>query len=280
MNDAVSLDGHAGDRYAEPPDTLIPSQRSIISVPLPGLDRSDRILARGMALLARRRVRAVHGAEHIGPGNDPFILVLNHSTRMEALLVPAMLVMLRRGRRIHFLADWNFRLIPFVGLLYRRSGVITVMRKPARPRFLNILKPLVAPAVPAADEARSLLLDGSSVGVFPEGTVNRDPSRLLKGSLGAARLSLETGAKIVPAGLRFPRIPAGARVSESSAIEIHIGAPLVPQRAGAERASHASVKAWHRQMMAEIGRLSGKSPAPHAKEIEPCASLGDCLPAA
>ena len=32
----------------------------------------------------------------------------------------------RGGRLIHFLADWNFRLIPGIGLMYRRAETITV----------------------------------------------------------------------------------------------------------------------------------------------------------
>ena len=73
------------------------------------------------------------------------------------------------------MADWNFRMIPGLDLLYRRAGAITVARKPARPRFLNLTKPLFIDTVSPMEQARQHLISGRSVGMFPEGTVNRDP---------------------------------------------------------------------------------------------------------
>jgi 1-acyl-sn-glycerol-3-phosphate acyltransferase len=230
--------------------------------PLPVLGTLDRWLLRATALLARRQVIAVRGLEHVRAEADPFILALNHSTRREAILVPALLVLLRGGRRIHFLADWNFRLIPGVDLLYRRAGAISVMRKSARPRLLNVLKPLFADPLPALARARALLAGGRSVGVFPEGTVNRDPQHLRTGRLGAARLSLETGVPIVPAGIRFPTADPARAIPEDAPLEIRIGARLMPPRAPAsegEPASAAALRAWHATVMTEIGRLSGKA---------------------
>lgn len=252
----------AGMRPDSPPLT----RAAIWREPLPDLGLLDRLLARTTAAVARRKVRAVHGAEHVAPAADPFILALNHSTRIEALVVPAILVFLRRGRRIHFMADWNFRMIPPVDLLYRRSGAITVMRKSARPRFLNALKPLYAPAVPAMEQARACLLAGNPVGIFPEGTANRDPARLLRGRLGAARLSLETHVPVVPVGLRFPAIAPGHHVPEGSVMEIHIGAALHPVPPHEGPVSPARVRAWHARIMTEISRLSGKAWEPPAQE--------------
>ena len=92
----------------------------ILACPLPRLGPGDRLLLRALALCATRYVVAIDGLQHIGPAQDPFILVANRSTLRESLLVPAMLL-LHRG---DFLADWNFRLIPGVGLLYARAEVV------------------------------------------------------------------------------------------------------------------------------------------------------------
>ena len=237
-----------------------PAPREIMRWPLPYQRWTNRCLVRGLALLARRQVLVIHGLEHVRPAQDPFILALNHSTRREALLVPALLVLHRGGRLIHFVADWNFRLIPGIGMLYRRGGAITVARKPARPRVLNVLKPLYTDALPAMERARAYLNAGRSVGIFPEGTVNRDPQRLLRGRMGAARLSLETGAPIVPVGIRFPGAEPGEKISDRARMEIRIGAPLTPPALG----RHASaplpdVRAWHAAVMQEIAHLSGKA---------------------
>jgi 1-acyl-sn-glycerol-3-phosphate acyltransferase len=191
----------------------------------------------------------------VRPACDPFILALNHSSRGEALLVPALLTLYRHGRLIHFLADWNFRLIPGIGLIYRRAETITVTRKPARPRLLNVLKPLYARETSALARARAHLEAGRSVGVFPEGTVNRDPRQLLRGDRGAARLSLQTGVPVVPAGIRFR---AAGGTPAHSAMEVMIGAPLAPPRPKNDRPPLADVRAWHARVMSEIGVLCGK----------------------
>src|SRR5262249_35545949 len=146
----------------------------------------------------------------------------------EAVLVPALLCLLRGGRPIHFLADWNYRLIPGIGLIYRRAETVTVTRKSARPPILNVFKrDYLHPSSPL-DRARAQLLHGRSVGFFPEGAVNRDPLRLLPGRHGAARLSLETGAPVIPVGIRFPAAPANAPIARRALMQVHIGAPLAP----------------------------------------------------
>jgi 1-acyl-sn-glycerol-3-phosphate acyltransferase len=235
-----------------------PSAWAILSWPLPELMLTDRMLVRSIALVSRRKVRSLGGLDHIAPERDPFILAANHGTRQEAILLPALLFLLRHGRRIHFMADWNFRMIPGVDLLYRRAGAITVARKPARPRFLNIMKPLFTNAVSPMEQARQHLVCGRSIGVFPEGTVNRDPLRLLRGRLGAARLSLETGTPIIPVGLRFPTVPRGTAIPEGSPISIEVGEPLVPPPTPIPP-GYAHLSAWHERVMITIGRLSGKT---------------------
>jgi 1-acyl-sn-glycerol-3-phosphate acyltransferase len=230
-----------------------PAPREILRWPLPAQGPVDRWLIRALALIGRRRVLSISGLEHVRSACDPFILALNHNSRGEALLVPALLTLHRHGRLIHFLADWNFRLIPGIGLIYRRGEAITVTRKPARPRLLNMLKPLYTYEASALERARVQLEAGRSVGVFPEGTVNHDPRRLLRGDRGAARLSLQTGVPVVPAGIRFRATPA-----HPLTMEVVIGAPLAPPGPRIERPPLADVRTWHARVMTEIGRLCGK----------------------
>jgi hypothetical protein len=152
---------------------------------LPAQNTLDAWVVRALALLARQQVLTVSGLDHIRAVHDPFIVAINHSTRTESLLVPALMVLYRGGRLVHFFADWNFRLIPGIGLIYRRAQTITVTRKSAKPAFLNILKPLYMKPPGALNGARLYLETGRSVGIFPEGTVNRDPARMLPGHRGA-----------------------------------------------------------------------------------------------
>jgi 1-acyl-sn-glycerol-3-phosphate acyltransferase len=186
------------------PNALSLSSAQVWRCPLPALPRiTDRILARAFATLAAAQVHAIEGLASIAPARDPFVVVANHSSRREALYLPALLLLARGGRPIHFLADWNFRLIPGVGILYKRAGAITVARKDARPRFLNWLKPFFTRAIPPHELAAGYLRRGRSIGLFPEGSVSRSGSELRRGRFGAAHLALESGVPIVPVGIRF-----------------------------------------------------------------------------
>jgi 1-acyl-sn-glycerol-3-phosphate acyltransferase len=237
-----------------------PGLAEVLRAPLAIEPASTRWLVRALVLLAQRRVLAIEGLEHVRAANDPFILALNHSTRSEALLVPASIVFHRNGALVRFLADWNFRLIPGIGLIYRRAETIDVLRKPARPRVLNVLKPLYRRPLTAFEQSRAHLNAGRSIGIFPEGAVNRSPDRLLPGRHGAARLSLETGAPVIPAGVRFPDSDPGRPIDDGAAMTVEIGTPLVPpKRAAGPRASLADVRAWHASIMSELARLSGKT---------------------
>ena len=229
--------------------------------PLPGLGLLDRALMRGVGYFVLPSFSAIRGLEHVRSDLDPFVLALNHSTRFEAMALPALLLYHRKGRHVHFLADWNFQMIPGIGLLYRRSGAIVVMRKSARPRFLNALKPFYAHAEPSHERALKHLKAGRSVGIFPEGTVNRDPERLLRGRLGAARLSLEAGVPVVPGGIRL--VSGEARRPR---YELILGAPLTPAVRSAPTIARADVRDWHAVIMSEIARLSGKAWEPLPQE--------------
>ena len=237
----------------------VPPFSEILGCALPHLGLGDRLLLRATAMLARHHVRSVHGLHHIRTAGDPFILAANHGTRRESLLVPALLLLHRGGRRVHFLADWGFRLIPGVGLIYARAQVVTVLRKSARPRLLNVLKPLYERPLRPFEQARAHLLAGRSIGIFPEGAVNRDPERLLRGRRGAARLSLETGVPVVPMGIRFPTVARGQPIPSDAAMELHIGAPLIPPGPPIEQAPLPAVTAWHAAIMTAIARHSGKT---------------------
>lgn len=217
-----------------------------------------RFLLRLVMVTFKRRILSVEGAANIAPERGSVILVANHNQWTEAVLLPSLLAILRNGHRVRFLADWNFALIPPVAMLYRAGRTIVLTRKPAKPAFLNVFKPLFTSEVTGFDRARLAIAEGDSIGVFPEGTANRSRDRMLRGYTGAAWLSLVSGAPLVPTGLCYPDVPSGGRVSEFDRMTVKFGEPLKPERADPEP-SRTAIQEWHALAMEEIARLSGKN---------------------
>jgi 1-acyl-sn-glycerol-3-phosphate acyltransferase len=232
--------------------------RTVLRGSLREMDGSagGRIACRLVAATLGRRIRSVTGTEHVMAAADPFILVLNHSQKAEALAVPALLAFLRGGRRVHFMADWNFLFIPLVGYCIRAGGSIIVGRKPAKPAFLNRFKSRLVPPKPPFTQASELLACGRSVGIFPEGTVNRHPAQLLRGLTGAARLALHTGVPVVPAGIRFPDHVGTGPISDREPMTVHFGEALRPP----VRTRDAAVEEeFHARLMRAVAALSDKT---------------------
>ncbi len=210
------------------------------------------------ASIGSRLLVEIEGAENLRAENDPFIVVLNHSQKLEALYLPGVLMHLRQGKIIHFLADWNFCLIPGVWFFYHFGQAIPVARKPAKPRFLNAFKPLFVSREHGLSRARRALEARRSVGIFPEGTTNRDPKTLLRGSRGAAQLSLQTQSPILPIGVCFPFHDPASPIPECIPTSLCIGKPMPPPPVNG-KPSIREICGWHRQIMETVAGLSGKS---------------------
>jgi 1-acyl-sn-glycerol-3-phosphate acyltransferase len=202
-----------------------------------------------------KRIEKISGLEHLQNIPGPFVLCLNHNSRTEALIVPAVLLFHRGGRPVHFLADWNFMLYPGLGFLMRRAQVIPVGRKPARPRWLNRLKRFYVPERDSLDRAHDILAAGGAIGIFPEGTVNRDPRHLLQGCLGAALLAQRSGVPIIPVGIQHPGHDGKRPISGRDGMHLIIGESL----AGPADQSLEALYQQHARLMTALSTLSGKS---------------------
>lgn len=248
------------------PSPVKPTLSEIWRAPLGGLESPvDRFLCRALSTLAVRYVVEIHGTEQIAPEHDPFILAANHNTRLEAVLLPTLLMHLRGGQRIRFLADWPMMLVPGVASLYRRGRVIVVTRKKPRYPLLDRFKDrVVGSPGDAFEQCLSALRSGSSIGVYPEATMNRHPRRLLRGQTGAARLSLATGVPIVPAGISFPCEPRDRPIGDTARMVVELGEPLTPPEPRSA-AGNDEIRHFHHRLMREISRLSGKEWSPHAR---------------
>ena len=235
-----------------------PTSAQILGNPLPHLEGRivTRSLCRLLLTVFRRQLLGFTGRERIGVAQDPFILAMNHSQGPEAILIPTWLCFERGGRMVHFMADWNFQLMPIVGWIIRLHDPIHVVRKDARPRFLNRFKDRYRRLPPPFTEARYRLESGRSIGLFPEGTVNRHPTRMLRGHLGTARLSIETGIPVIPGGIRFPRHRGDGPIGDREPFSVHFGAPIHPPPVAP--VSPPGIHEHHAQIMAAISTLCGK----------------------
>lgn len=230
----------------------------ILFAPLPHLrgKLALRLTIRTVLFLFRSRIRAIHGAERLNTAAAPVLFVANHSQRLEAVILPALLTFLGKGRNVHFFADWNFLVIPVLGWILSLNEPIVVVRKDLRPRFLNWIKPYYAAAADPMNRALLHLRLHEPVGIFLEGTANRARSCMLRGLTGGARLSLESGSTVIPIGIRFDPHPAGRPISDLEAFEIHVGEPLRPPRIPLP--GRTDISAWHGRLCQSLSALSGK----------------------
>lgn len=148
---------------------------------LPLSYRTLAALLRPVLLAATKR--DWRGTEHF-PEEGGFVVAPNHISYVDPLVFAHF--MYDSGRPTYFLGKDSLFEIPVVGGALRRSGQIPVYR--------NSLK-----ATDAYQAAVAAIRAGKPVGIFPEGTITRDPALWpMRGKTGAARVALETRCPLVP----------------------------------------------------------------------------------
>lgn len=175
-----------------------------------------RNVAIGPAFRVLSRMR-VEGKEHI-PADGAVIVAANHLSSMDAIIVP-----LAMGRPTTFLAKAEY--FEGTGLKGRlmaefmdRVGTIPVDRAKGRAALLSL------------DAAQQALDDGRAFAMHPEGTRSPD-GRLYRGKTGVARLSLVTGAPVLPCGITgSDRLqPPGAKLPKPAKVVVRFGPLLRPK---------------------------------------------------
>ena len=151
------------------------------------------------------------------------------------------------------MADWNFLLVPILGTVFRIGKIIPVTSKAARPQWLNHFRKFIVRGPHGMDLARDVIERGGSVGIFPEGKVNKNPDVLLRGRKGAAKLAMETGVPILPVGVQYPFRHARSSSWFGERMNVRIGSVIQPSFY--EGKSRADV---HHHVMRQIASLSGK----------------------
>lgn len=146
------------------------------------------------------------------PQNGPFIIVANHSS----LLDPIILGISIKPKIIFVAAAYLFE-IGWLGYLLRKANSIPVQRE-------NDIK--------AIKQSLKILRQGGVLGIFPEGGIDRQKNNLPVRA-GAAYLATKVGIPIVPIRIKGAdkALPRGAKFIRSlSKIEVEIKKPIYCSR--------------------------------------------------
>ena len=124
----------------------------------------------------------VTGEENL-PAEGGFLLVPNHLSNVDPLCL--CWYFMKRDTAVRFLAKKSMFSVPVFGWIIKGMGLIPVNRD-SNPSAV------LAPT-------REALKAGEVVGIFPEGTLTRDPDQWpMEFKSGAARLALDTGVPVIP----------------------------------------------------------------------------------
>jgi len=169
------------------------AKKTAASIKMPALRPGVEITwqIRTLAHILRPFVRLLYKVEVTGTENLPksggYVLAANHVTTLDALAV-AYMMYFRLHRAPHFLAKEGLFRTPIVGPVLLACGQIPVFRSGR-----NNTDPM--------QSAYDVLNAGHIIGIFPEGTLTREPNQWpMRARTGAIRLSLETGVPIIPVG--------------------------------------------------------------------------------
>lgn len=123
------------------------------------------------------------GAENL-PKSGRVIVASNHMSYLDVLVLTHFLY--RNGRAPRYLGKSGVFKVPVVGKILLATGQIPVERERANARK-------------AVDHAKIILEQGHMLGVYPEGTLTRDPHMWpMIAKTGCARLALETDTPVIP----------------------------------------------------------------------------------
>ncbi|MFF9479099.1 lysophospholipid acyltransferase family protein [Streptomyces sp. NPDC014733] len=188
----------------------------------------------------------VEGAERI-PETGPVILAGNHVTFIDSLFLSLVV-----KRPVYFIGKDSYvtgkglkgRLMAW---FFRSSGMIPVDRDGGRG------------GVAALMTGRRVLEQGHAFGIYPEGTRSPD-GRLYRGRTGIARLTLMTGAPVVPfAMIGTDKVqPGGKGVPRVAKVTVRFGEPLEFSRYDGMDRDRYVLRAVTDEVMSDVMELSGQ----------------------
>jgi 1-acyl-sn-glycerol-3-phosphate acyltransferase len=183
------------------------------------------------------------GTEHV-PATGAAILASNHLSAADWIFMPLSL-----KRRVTFLAKAEY----FTGtgikgflqrVFFAGSGQVPIDRTDA------------SAAEDAIRTGIRILREGKLLGIYPEGTRSPD-ARLYRGKTGVARMTLETGAPVIPVAMiyRKQKLPFGKSLTR---VKVQFGTPLDFSRYAGLSGDRFVERSITDEIMYEIMMLSGQ----------------------
>ncbi len=216
--------------------------------------KSLTLVCAGCVMVSRIFLRRFAGDEYLPAKGQPAIVAANHSSLFDGVTLCAELTW-RTHRPMHPLVTREAFAPPFSGWILRSTQAVPIDRRDPRDTE-NALRTLLG-----------YLGRGEQVTIFPEGHLNNGQTMRLPRP-GMALLALESGAPVIPCGLRgtAEAFPVGGRPRWRRSVEIHMGEP-VPTKELSDRYHGASaperrelVNRLSREVMLRIAALSGMRP--------------------
>jgi 1-acyl-sn-glycerol-3-phosphate acyltransferase len=210
----------------------------VVLAPTRRLARAAAVAGARLVLHASATSVRVDGAEGLSDLRAPAVLVANHTSEIDGIVLAA-------AMPISFAFVAKAELARHAGLRWplARLGTLFVVRDGARS----------GPS--QTDAAARRLRAGDSLLFFPEATFRRTPG-LLPFHRGAFVAAARAGAPVVPIAIRGARetTPRGALSLRPGSVELHVGRPLAaPSGAGEEAVARALLHAARAFLLERTG---------------------------
>ena len=185
----------------------------VASLPLPARPvwRATRFIARSALLLCGLRVD-LHGRDALPAEGSPCIIVANHQSYLDGMVLTAVL-----PRPVRFLVKADLAGSALLRRPLERLGALFV------DRFDR------SAGVATTRNAAAAFAAGAALGVFPEGTFKRMPG-VLPFHLGAFVSAVEGGVPVVPLAVHGTRslLRAGSWWPRRGRVTLTLGRPIAP----------------------------------------------------
>jgi 1-acyl-sn-glycerol-3-phosphate acyltransferase len=174
------------------------------------------------------------------PADGPLIVCGNHSSFLDPWLIG---MAFPRPVRYLITHRWYYRSPVWSGF-FRAFGTIPVKERDPRGTIRQLCEHLG---------------EGEVIGMFPEGKISHD-GRIQKLQSGVARLAANSGAPVLPVGIRggFESLPRHRRFPRPSRVRIVVGETIRFPGSPLERPGREDIESFNAELVRQLINLSGK----------------------